>query len=446
MRLIVIGAVAGGTSAAAKARRNDLSAEIVMYEIDKYISYSACGMPYYIGGEIEDEGKLTPRGPEHFKEKYDIDVKTGHEVLSFNAEKKTLEVKNLETGEIFTDHYDKLLISTGATSSIPPIKGVDKSHVFSLRNINDMNKIKGFLDQRKPKKAVVVGTGFIGMEMAENLKILGLDVTMVEMLPHVSPVLDKEMSMLIEGHLNDKGVTVYTSNSADEITDSQVILKDGTILDAPMVIIATGITPNTKLAKEAGVEIGVTRAIKVNKLMETNLKDVYSVGDCAEQYNLITGKPAYVPLGSTANKTGRIAGINMTGGHVEFRGILGTAIYRIFDLTVAQTGLTEREALKEGFKISVKQNRFPDKPGYMGGKKMTIRSVVDTESGRVLGAQIIGEQGVDKRIDVFATLITYKATIDDLIHLDLAYSPPFSTTKDPILYVGMIQEDVVEEK
>ena len=445
MRLIVIGAVAGGTSAAAKARRNDPSAEIVMYEIDKYISYSACGMPYYIGGEIEDEGKLTPRGPEHFKEKYDIVVKTGHEVLSFNAEKKTLEVKNLETGEIFTDHYDKLLISTGATSSIPPIKGVDKSHVFSLRNINDMNKIKGFLDQRKPKKAVVVGTGFIGMEMAENLKILGLDVTMVEMLSHVSPVLDEEMSMLIEGHLNDKGVSVYTSNSASEITDSQVILKDGTILDAPMVIIATGITPNTKVAKEAGVEIGVTRAIKVNKFMETNLKDVYAVGDCAEQYNLITGKPAYVPLGSTANKTGRIAGINMTGGQVEFRGILGTAIYRIFDLTVAQTGLTEREALKEGFKVSVKQNRFPDKPGYMGGKKMTIRSVVDTESGRVLGAQIIGEQGVDKRIDVFATLITYKATIDDLIHLDLAYSPPFSTTKDPILYVGMIQEDVVEK-
>lgn len=445
MRLIVIGAVAGGTSAAAKARRNDPSAEIVMYEIDKYISYSACGMPYYIGGEIEDEGKLTPRGPEHFKEKYDIVVKTGHEVLSFNAEKKTLEVKNLETGEIFTDHYDKLLISTGATSSIPPIKGVDKSHVFSLRNINDMNKIKGFLDQRKPKKAVVVGTGFIGMEMAENLKILGLDVTMVEMLSHVSPVLDEEMSMLIEGHLNDKGVSVYTSNSASEITDSQVILKDGTILDAPMVIIATGITPNTKVAKEAGVEIGVTRAIKVNKFMETNLKDVYAVGDCAEQYNLITGKPAYVPLGSTANKTGRIAGINMTGGQVEFRGILGTAIYRIFDLTVAQTGLTEREALKEGFKVSVKQNRFPDKPGYMGGKKMTIRSVVDTESGRVLGAQIIGEQGVDKRIDVFATLITYKATIDDLIHLDLAYSPPFATTKDPVLYVGMIQEDVVEK-
>ncbi len=446
MRLIVIGAVAGGTSAAAKARRNDPSAEIVLYEIDQYISYSACGMPYYIGGEIEDEGKLTPRGPEYFKEKYDIDVKTRHEVLSFDGDNKTVMVKNLETGEVFSDHYDKLLISTGATSTIPPIKGVKQDHVFSLRNINNMHDIKRFLDEKKPKKAVVVGTGFIGLEMAENLTKLGLDVTVVEMLPQVSPTLDAEMATIVEGHLKDKGVQVYTSNSADEITKNTVILKDGTILEAAMVIIATGIRPNTKVAEAAGVEIGVTKAIKVNKLMETNLKDVYSVGDCAEQYNLITGKPAYVPLGSTANKTGRIAGINITGGHTEFRGILGTAIYRIFDLAVAQTGLTEKEAKKEGYELSVKQNQFPDKPGYMGGKKMTIRSVVDTKSGRVLGAQIIGVQGVDKRIDVFATLITYGATIDDLIHLDLAYSPPFSTTKDPVLYVGMIQEDVVKGK
>lgn len=445
MRLIVIGAVAGGTSAAAKVRREDPSAEIVMYEMDQYISYSACGMPYYIGGEIEDKGQLTPRGVDHFKEKYNVDVKIRHEVLSFDANEKTLEVKNLETGDVFTDHYDKLLISTGATSMIPPIKGVDQDHVFSLRNINDMNKIKAFLDQHSPENAVVVGTGFIGLEMAENLTTLGLKVTVVEMLPQVSPTLDEDMATLVEEHLKDHGVIVYTNNSASEITKDHVILKDGTVLETTMVIIATGIRPNTKLAEAAGVEIGVTRAIKVNKLMETNLRDVYSVGDCAEQFNLITGKPAYVPLGSTANKTGRIAGINMTGGHEEFRGILGTAIYRVFDLAVAQTGLSEREAKKEGYTISVKQNRFNDKPGYMGGKKMTIRSVVDKKSGRVLGAQIIGEQGVDKRIDVFATLITYGATIDDLIHLDLAYSPPFSTTKDPVLYVGSIQENVVDK-
>ncbi|HBW13975.1 MAG TPA: dehydrogenase [Proteiniclasticum sp.] len=443
MKIRIIGAVAAGTSAAAKARRNSEEAEIIIYEKDTYISYSGCGMPYYIGGEVENGEDLTPRDPKFFKSKYNVDIKTGYEVLHVDAERKILKVQNLETSEVFEDTYDKLILATGARSVVPPIAGVKNKHVFSLRNINDMYRIKEYIDNNSPKQAVIIGTGFIGLEMAENLKHLSMDVTMVELLPQVSPGLDADMAILVEEHLAAKGVQVITGKSAKEITENEVILSDESKLPGDLVIVATGVRPNVELAKEAGIELGVTGAIKVNPFMETSVADIYAAGDCIEQYHSITGKPVYRPLGSTANKTGRMAGNNATGGNLEFRGVLGTGIYKIFDLAVAQTGLTEREALKEGYEISVSHNIKPNRPEYMGGKEMVIKSVADKKDGRLLGVQIIGPEGVDKRVDVFAALITFGAKVQDLVHLDLAYAPPFSTTKDPVMYTGMIQENAI---
>lgn len=443
MKIRIIGAVAAGTSAAAKARRNSEEADIVIYEKDTYISYSGCGMPYYIGGEVENGEDLTPRDPKFFKSKYNVDVKTGYEVLRINPEEKKLQVKNLENGEIFEDAYDKLILATGARSAVPPINGVENAHVFSLRNIKDMYRIKEYIIAKNPKDAVIIGTGFIGLEMAENLKHLGMNVTMVELLPQVSPGLDEDMAILVEDHLVSKGVQVITGKSAIEISGDVVKLSDDRKLPGDLVIVATGVRPNVELAREAGIEIGITGAIKVNPFMETSIKDIYAAGDCMEQYHTITGKPVYRPLGSTANKTGRMAGNNATGGNLEFRGVLGTGIYKIFDLAVAQTGLTEREAIKEGYDISVSHNIKPSRPEYMGGKEMVIKSVADKKDGRLLGVQVIGPEGVDKRVDVFAALITFGAKVQDLVHLDLAYAPPFSTTKDPVMYTGMIQENAI---
>jgi NADPH-dependent 2,4-dienoyl-CoA reductase/sulfur reductase-like enzyme/rhodanese-related sulfurtransferase len=445
MRILVIGAVAAGTSAAAKARRNNEDAEIVIYDKDNFISYSGCGMPYYIGGEVESADELTPRDPAFFKSKYNVDIHILHDVLAVNPKEKTLNIKNLVTGEIFNDYYDKLVIATGAISNVPQIKSADKNHVFALRNINDMNKIRNFIDVKRPKSAAIIGTGFIGLEVCENLKKIGLEVTLIEMLPQVTPGLDSDISAYVKDHIEKNGVTVLVESSANEITENSVILSDGTEVKADMVLLATGVRPNTEIAKAAGVELGASRAIIVNSKMETNLTDIYACGDCIEQTHLITGKPVYRPLGSTANKTGRIAGDVITGGNLEFRGILGTGIFKIFDMAVGQSGLSEREARAEGYDVVVCHNIKPDKPTYMGGKEMVIKGIADKETGRLLGVQVIGFEGVDKRVDVFVTAITFKAKVEDLFHLDLAYAPPFSTTKDPVMYTGMILDNAINK-
>lgn len=443
MRLVIIGAVAAGTSAAAKARRNCEKSEIVIYEKDSFISYSGCGMPYYIGGEVEDAEELTPRDPAFFKSKYNIDINTRHEVLSINPTTKTLEVKSLISGDVFTDTFDKLILATGVKAVAPPIKGTDSSHVFTLRNINDMHNIKDFINANKIQSAVIVGTGFIGLEVCENLKTLGIDVTMVERLPQVTPGLDSDMAVYVQEHLEENGITVLTDTSASEITNDSLILSNGRSIKADMVLLATGVRPNVDFAKNAGIEIGSTGSIKVSEKMITSIKDIYACGDCAEHFHLLTGKPAYFPLGSTANKTGRIAGDSATGGDLTFRGVLGTWIFKIFDLTVAQTGLSEQEALKQGYDVAVIHNIKPNKPEYMGGKEMIIKGIADKHTGRLLGVQIIGPEGVDKRIDVFVTAITFKAKAEYLFHLDLAYSPPYSTSKDPVMYTGMILDNII---
>lgn len=443
MRILVIGAVAAGTSAAAKARRNNDNSEIIIYEKDRDISYSGCGLPYYIGGEIEDIGELTPRNPIFFKKKYNIDVLTGHEVLSINPKAREITVKNLSKGDVFVDKYDKLIIATGAVPFVPNIISIDNENVFFLRNVQNARKIRSFIENRKPQNAVILGTGFIGFEMFENLISQGIKVTIVEKQNKITPNLDEDMAAFLESALVKKNIAVLKDTNIVEVTDNAVILEDGSKIISDMVIIASGVKPNVSLAKEAGIETGVTGAIKVNNNMETNIKDIFACGDCIETFSLITKKPVYRPLGSTANKTGRIAGDAVTGGNLTYTGNLGTGIFKLFDMTIASTGLSEREALAEGYKIEVCHNIKPDKPDYFHGKEMVIKAIADKVTQKLLGVQIIGYDGVDKRIDIFATLITYGAKVEELFHLDLAYAPPFSTTKDPVHYTGMILDNAL---
>ena len=442
MKIIIIGAVAAGTSAAAKARRNDEQAEIKIFELDSDISYSACGLPYFIGGEIEERQELVPRDAVFFKSKYNIDIMTGHQVLRIDPTLKMLEVKELLTGKVYTEVYDKLVISTGANPIVPPLDGIDKEHVFVLRNVKNADAIKACIAAKKPKNAVIIGSGFIGLEMAENLRKIGMAVSVIEMEDHLMKPLDKDVALYLKDVLITNGVAVHLNDSVQKLEGGDsvqsVYLKSGRVIKADMVIVAAGIRPNVELAAKAGVTVGHSGAIKINTRMETNIKDIYACGDCAESYSQMTGKAIYRPLGSTANKMGRIAGDQITGGDLEFRGILGTGIFKIFDWTVAQTGLSEREALEYGYEIAVCHNIKADKPEYFHGEEMLIKAIADKKTEKLLGIQIIGKAGVDKRIDVFATAITFGARVSDLFHLDLAYAPPFSTTKDPVMYTGMI--------
>lgn len=444
MRIVIIGAVAGGTSAAAKARRENETADIVVYEKDKHISYAGCGMPYYLGRQVAEEEELAPRDADYFKKKYNIDIFTEHEVIDLDIEKKEVMVINLKTKVTFSDRYDKLIIATGARSSIPPFKGREHANVFTLRTIKDMEDIESFIENKSPKTAAIIGTGFIGLEVAENLTRLGIKVTLIEKMPQVSPSLDSDMAILVQDELTKNGVRVLVNQNIQEITDNGVVLEDDEFINGDLVLIATGVRPNVDLARSSGIEIGVTGAIAVNDRMETSVADIYAVGDCMEEYHALTGKPVYRPMGSTANKTGRIAGNNAAGGPVlTFKGVIGTAIYKVFNLAVAQTGLTEKELIKENIPYQVSFNIKPEKPEYLGGQEMVMKVIARKDNLQILGAEIIGVSGVDKRIDVLATAITFKATASDLAALDLAYAPPFSTAKDPIIYSGMILENSI---
>lgn len=447
MKILVIGAVAAGTSAAAKARRNDEQAEIKIFDMDSEISYSSCGLPYYIGTEVESRELLVPRDAKFFKKKYNVDVYTRHQVLEINPAEKFLSIKNMDTEEIFYETYDRLIIATGARSVQPGIEGINKSNIFSLRNVGSAENIRNFIINKKPQNAVIVGSGFIGLELVENFMARGINVTVIEMADQVMASLDKDIAVYLQDYLREQGVNLILNDSVTRLEGdasvTKVVLRSGKTIDTDFVIMSVGVKPNVELAKNAGIEMGVTGAIKVNSKMQTSIDDIYACGDCAEGYSLITGKPVYRPLGSTANKMGRIAGDQITGGTLEFRGILGTGIFKVFDMTVAQTGLSEKEAIKDGYDVEVCHNIKPDKPEYFHGKEMVIKAVADRKTGRVLGAQIVGKSGVDKRIDVFVTAISFGAKAEDLFHLDLAYAPPFSTTKDPVMYTGMILDNAI---
>ncbi|MGB4792122.1 MAG: FAD-dependent oxidoreductase [Lactococcus chungangensis] len=442
MKILIIGSVAAGTSVAAKARRNSEENEIVIYDKDTDISYAVCGIPYAIGGEIPDFEELTPRDAKWFKKRYNVDIFTSHEVIAINHEKKEISGKNLITGDLFTDNYDLLVFATGSTPKAPDaFEESNFSNVFQVKNINSGKKIKSFIENKKPTTAVVVGAGYIGLEVAEQLKERGIKVIILQRGKHPMSHLDWDMSIRIEDEMVKQGIDFRPEETIQSLVgDTQldeVITNKGTKLSADMYILATGVRPNVALAQSIGVKLGKAGAIATDNTLQTNIPDVYAVGDVAESFHVITGKPIYRPLASTANKMGRIAGDAMTGGQLRFQGVLGTGILRFFDLTIAQTGLTEKEALAEGYEVAVLSNIKPDKPDYMHGKEMVIKAVADKLTHRILGVQIIGPQGVDKRIDVFASTITLGVTAEDLFHMDLAYAPPFSTTKDPVAYTGM---------
>lgn len=445
MRLLVIGGVAAGTSAAAKARRNSEEAEIVIYDKGPDISYAGCDTPYFIGGLIKDIDELTPRGVDFFKKRYNIDVKIRHEVTAIDPETRSLTVVNLENNETFTDHYDKLIIATGANSVIPPLPGVDQDHVFCLRTIRDAVKIDSFIKNNKVRSAAIVGSGSIGMEMTENLSRLGLEIHLIEMARHIYPAMDPDMSVHIEKHLDSHNIKSYKNTRVMKIEKDHLLTAEDEKIFADMVILATGVKPEVSLAKAAGIKLGETGAIAVDERMQTSNPDIYACGDCVEHFDLIRQKPAYYPLGSTANKTGRICGDAITGGSLTFRGVLGTGIFPVFDLSVARTGLNEYQAREEGYDIEIVHIIRPDKAASVGGENIIIKAVADRETEKLLGVQIVGKNGVDKRIDVLVTAMTLGAKVSDLFHLDLAYSPFHATAKDPVAYVGMVLDNAISK-
>jgi NADPH-dependent 2,4-dienoyl-CoA reductase/sulfur reductase-like enzyme/rhodanese-related sulfurtransferase len=446
MRIVIIGSVAGGTSAAAKARRNSEEHEIVIYDMDKDISYSGCGLPYYIGEDYITRDDLTPRNPAWFKKRFNIDIYTEHQVTDIDIKNRTLTVKNIQTGNIFTGRYDKLIIATGAESFMPQIPGIENSNVFPVRNVRNADKIKNFISDKKPERALIIGGGFIGLEMADNLTSLGIKVTLIEMADHVMPSMDSDMAVYIEEHMKLKGVELITGDAVKEIDDREsVFTKSGKVIETDMIIVAAGVKPNTALVKDKNIKLGIHGGIIVNDKMETNLHDIYAVGDCCEVKSTVTGKYIYRPLGSTANKMGRIAGDVITGGDLRFRGVPGTGIFKAFDLSVAQTGLSEKEAREAGYDVLVSHNIKENQSKYLKeSRELVIKCISERKSERILGVQIVGERGVDKRIDVFVTAMTFGAKVSDLFHLDLAYAPPFSTTKDPVIYTGMILDNAAQ--
>ena len=446
MRIVIVGSVAAGTSVGAKARRNTESAEIVIYERDSDISYSGCGLPYYVGGEVPDMDVLTPRDPAWFAKRHTIDIRTRHEVTGVDPAARTVSVTNLATGEAFTDSYDILVLATGVTPIVPDLPGVSATGVFTVRNPSDAREIRAHIESTGTTSAVIVGAGFIGLEMAEQLVGRGIATTVVERVAQVMPPLDADMAHRVAESLRGNGVELRLGASVAAIEGdpaTAVVLDTGERIEAGLVILAVGVRPATELARQAGVALGASGAIAVDERMATDVPGIWAVGDVAESFSVITGAPMWHPLGSTANKMGRIAGDAITGGELTHRGILGTGIFRVFDLTVAQTGLTERKATEQGFDVVVLHNIKPDRPQYLGGRDMVIKAIADRATGRVLGAQIVGPQGVDKRIDVLATAITFGARAADLFHLDLAYAPPFATTKDPVLYTGMALDNAL---
>lgn len=445
MRIAVVGGVAAGTSAAAKARRVDSDAEIVLFDKGNDISYAGCGLPYYISGLIPEREQVVVNTADSFKEKYNVDVRLGHEVTEIDTMINMLHYKNVDTGEEGVIGYDKLIISTGASPVKPPISGIDLDNIFTLRTVDSADEIKKAVQKDQIKEVAIIGAGLIGLEMAESFSELGLKVKVIEMQPNVLPQFSGEMAEIVEEHLREKGVELILNDGVKEFLGGQkvekVLTQSGREIRADMVLLSIGVKPEVTLAEKSGVELGKTGAIKVNNRMETNIKDIYAAGDCAESTDIVSGKPVWVPLGSTANKQGRVAGENAAGGNYEHKGIQKTGITKIFDLTAATTGLSEDEARESGFDPLTIKIKDSNHAGYYPGvSKLNIKGVFDKKSRRLIGAEIIGGEGSDKRIDVLSTAIYSELKAEDLFQIDLAYAPPYSSPKDSAAVLGMVAE------
>lgn len=432
-RLIVIGAVAAGTKAASKAKRENPDMDVKIFTKEEHISYAGCGLPYYIGGIIKEKNELVVRTPEIFKKEQDIDIFIKHEATNIDINARKVFVTNLETQELLAYEYDKLILAMGASPIKPPLENISLKNIFTLRSVTDAFEIRDLVDAGKVQRAVVVGGGFIGLEVAENLSHRGVEVTLIELAPHVLPPFDEEIALLAQAHMKDKGVNIITGEkvlgfegNGESVSKVKSTAGD---FDADIVVLSIGVRPNVKLAAEAGIDLGTTGAIKVDKYMQTNAADVFAVGDCAENVNLVTMLPAWYPMGSTSNKTGRIAGHNAVNTeHMDsLEGVLGTTIVKLFDINAAKTGLSERDARKAGMNIETILVPATDKAHYYPGNKPIItKLIVEKSTHKILGAQIIGSGVVDKPIDIIATAMTLNAKIEDLTRLDLAYAPPFS--------------------
>lgn len=451
MKTVIVGGVAGGASAAARIRRLDEKAEIVIFERSGYVSYANCGLPYYIGGVITNKNELTLRTPESFMQRFRINVFVRHEVIAINPGEKTVSVKNLETGEEFAESYDKLLLSPGAKPTIPRLSGVDGERVFSLRTVEDTLRIREFIDRERPGSVVIAGGGFIGLEMAENLRQMGLDVTIVQRPRQVLAPLDSDMAAQLHILLRARGVALKLGSSVEgfqqEGDQVLTLLKDEEPLRSDMVLLAIGITPDTGLARDAGLELGEKGAVRVNDRMETSQPDIYAVGDAVEIRHFVTGTSAVISLAGPANKQGRIAADNICGGDSRYAGSQGSSVLKLFNMTAASTGINEKTAQAAG----IDYDKVVLSPGsnasyYPGGGTMIMKVLYEKGTLRLLGAQIVGYQGVDKRIDVLATAIRCGMKATELAELDLAYAPPYSSAKDPVNMAGFIIENIATGK
>ena len=449
MKVVIVGGVAGGATAAARIRRLDERAEIVVFERSGFVSYANCGLPYYIGGVIEDPENLTLQTPESFFSRFRVQMKVHHEVTAIYPNRKTVSVKNLETGESFEESYDKLILSPGAKPTQPKLPGVGLEKVFTLRTVEDTFRIKEYINQHQPKSVVLAGGGFIGLELAENLRELGMDVTIVQRPKQLMNPFDPDMASLIHSEVRKHGVKLalgYTVEGFEEKDGGvDVLLKDSAPLHGDMVVLAIGVTPDTKLAKEAGLELGIKDAIVVNNRMETSVPDIYAAGDAVQIKHSVTGEDALISLAGPANKQGRIIADNICGGDSRYLGSQGSSVIKIFDMTAATTGINETNARKAGLNAdTVILSPMSHAGYYPGGKVMTMKVVFEKETYRLLGAQIVGYDGVDKRIDVLATAMYAGMKATELKDLDLAYAPPYSSAKDPVNMAGFMIDNIAK--
>ena len=449
MKVVIVGGVAGGATAAARIRRLDEQAEIVVFERSGYISYANCGLPYYIGGVIEDPEELTLQTPESFFSRFRIQMKVRHEVTAIHPDRKTVAVKNLETGEAFEESYDKLLLSPGAKPVWPDLPGINSGKVFTLRTVEDTLRIRNHVDQHQPRSAVLVGGGFIGVEVAENLRHAGIDVTLVELGRQLLAPFDADMAAFIHAEMRKHGVKLALGRMVKGFEEKdggvQVLLENAAPLHADLVVLAIGVSPESSLAKEAGLALGLKGSILVNDRMETSVPDIYAVGDAVQVKHYVTGEDSLIALAGPANKQGRIAADNICGGDSRYPGSQGSSVLKVFDLTAASTGINETNARKSGLDAdAVILSPMSHAGYYPGGKVMTMKVVFEKGTYRLLGAQIVGYEGVDKRIDVLATAIHAGMKATRLKDLDLAYAPPYSSAKDPVNMAGFMIDNIAK--
>ena len=450
MKVIIIGGVAGGATTAARIRRVDESAEIILLEKGKYISYANCGLPYYIGGVIEEREKLFVQTPEAFSTRFRVDVRTENEVIFIDRKRKTVTVRQ-SSEDTYEESYDKLLISTGASPVRPPLPGIDLSGIFTLRNVADTDRIKEYINNHAPRRAVVVGAGFIGLEMAENLHAQGAKVSIVEMGNQVMAPIDFSMASLVHQHLMDKGVNLYLEQAVASFERDgkglKVNFKNGQSIAADIVILSIGVRPETNLARAAELTIGPAGGIAVNDYLQTSDESIYAIGDAIEYRHPITGKPWLNYLAGPANRQGRIAADNILGAKISYEGSIGTSIAKVFDMTVASTGLPGKRLRVEGIDYMSSTIHPSSHAGYYpDAMPMSIKITFDKQTGRLYGGQIVGYDGVDKRIDELALVIKHEGTIYDLMKVEQAYAPPFSSAKDPVAIAGYVAEDIITGK